>query len=85
VAWDVVTGDGGVGADDLFLDCDAGSFGVGDGEGRGDGDVLAYGEAEDGGRGWEGEAVAVGSLEAVTLCRERGLTLPRCERLLSSL
>lgn len=44
-----VGGDGRVGADDFFgLACDGG----------GDGHVLADGEAEDGARGGEGEAVA---------------------------
>lgn len=57
VAGLVVAGDGGVGADDLFLDDFAG--GAGAGESGGEGDVLADGEAEDGGWGWEGEAVAV--------------------------
>lgn len=53
VAGLVVTGDGGVGADDLL----GGAVGLG--EGRADGDVLADGETEDGvGRG-ELEAVAV--------------------------
>ena len=47
VPGDVVARDGRVGAHNLFLDRDAGVFGVGYGEGRCDGDVLAYWEAED--------------------------------------
>lgn len=47
VPGDMVAGDGCVRADDLFLNGDAGVFGVGYGEGRCNGDVLAYWEAED--------------------------------------
>jgi len=52
-AWLVVAGDGGVGADDLL----GGVVVGGVGEGGGERDVLADGEAEDGGGGGEGEAV----------------------------
>ena len=57
VAGLVVAGDGGVGADDLFLHDLTGCGGGG--EGGGDGDVLADWETEDGCCSWEGEAVAV--------------------------
>ena len=46
VSRDVVAGDGRVGANDFFLDGDAGVFGIGYGEDRCDGDVLAYWQAE---------------------------------------
>lgn len=56
--WDMVAGDGGVGANDFLLDGNCGVFGVGNGESRGDGDVLANWEAEDRHWGGEGEPVA---------------------------
>jgi hypothetical protein len=49
----MVTGDRGVGSDDFFLGA------VWLGEGGSDGNMLADWEAEDGGWGWEVEAVAV--------------------------
>jgi len=52
-AWLVVAGNWGVGADDLLGGVVVGGIR----EGGGEGDVLADGEAEDGGRRGEGEAV----------------------------
>ena len=54
----MVTGDWGVRADDLLGHCSAVWEGLR--EGSGDGDVLADWETEDGGWGWEGEAVDCG-------------------------
>lgn len=58
VAGLVVTGDGGVGAEEILADSLA--LWVRGGEVRGDGDVLADWEAEDRVGSWELEAVAVG-------------------------
>jgi hypothetical protein len=46
VSWDMVAGDGRVGADNFLLDSDAGIFGVRYGKGCCDGDVLAYRQAQ---------------------------------------
>lgn len=78
----MVTGDGGVGAEEVLADGLA--LGGRGGEVRGDGDVLADWEAEDRVGGWELEAVAVGEWLSVGFVKkgaQRGsLTLRHCGR-----
>lgn len=75
----VVAGDGGVGSDDFFL------CAIWLGEGGCDGDVLADWEAQDGGWGWEIEAVAGSVSSCLGLCKWVTYIATLCEMMVFSL